>query len=121
MGKSLFLNPHLLFLMVAHTAKYVIRFVPMAAAVYYFQYVAGNMGVMPRYILFKHGIGAFIGAFISSFLGKKFGSRNTVLVTFALVPAIFLVIGFLVLLFEYKLTREKIVQYQAEIDARQSS
>jgi GPH family glycoside/pentoside/hexuronide:cation symporter len=40
---------------------------------------------------------------------------------FALIPAIILIIGFILLTFGYRLTREKIVQYQAEIDARKAS
>lgn len=38
--------------------------------------------------------------------------------SFALWPGMFLLLGFFVLLFGYKLTKEKVNEYQAEIDAR---
>lgn len=39
---------------------------------------------------------------------------------FALIPGIFLCIGIVILLFGFKLTREMVVQYQTEIDARKA-
>jgi len=44
--------------------------------------------------------------------------KKGVTAMFALWPAIFVTIGFLVLLFGYKLTKEKVEKYQAEISAR---
>ena len=37
---------------------------------------------------------------------------------FALVPAIFCAAGALLLIFGYRLTKERVAQYQSEIDAR---
>jgi GPH family glycoside/pentoside/hexuronide:cation symporter len=37
---------------------------------------------------------------------------------FALIPGILCVAGALLLIFGYRLTKEKVAQYQAEIDAR---
>ena len=45
-------------------------------------------------------------------------ARQGMTVAFALVPAIFCAAGALLLIFGYRLTKERIAQYQAEIDAR---
>ena len=45
-------------------------------------------------------------------------ARQGMTVAFALVPAIFCAVGALLLIFGYRLTKERIAQYQAEIDAR---
>ena len=37
---------------------------------------------------------------------------------FALIPAIFCLVGALLLIFGFRITREKVEQYQKEIDAR---
>ena len=39
-------------------------------------------------------------------------------ISFALVSAIFCLAGLLLLVFGFKITKEKVLQYQAEIDAR---
>jgi GPH family glycoside/pentoside/hexuronide:cation symporter len=233
MALSLVKNPHLCFLILADIPKFAIRFVPGAVAAYYFQYVAGDMKLLPRYILIVN-IGAFVGAFLSAFIARKLTARNTMIYSyvvmaaaliiaylnysnpwmviglmtlvqlgqgicysvstalyadtcvyaqwklgtdsrgwimglatlplkisiigrsliinvslmlvgfnaaairagtqqvtvelqkgitaaFALIPAIILIVGIVLLLFGYKLTREKIVQYQAEIAARKAA
>ena len=45
-------------------------------------------------------------------------ARQGMTVAFALVPAIFCAAGALLLIFGYRLTKERIAQYQAEIDAK---
>lgn len=45
-------------------------------------------------------------------------AKQGMTVAFALVPGIFLAVGCLLLLFCFKLTKDKVVKYQAEIDAR---
>lgn len=45
-------------------------------------------------------------------------ARQGMTFAFALVPGIFCVVGALLLIFCYKLTKERVAQYQAEIDAR---
>jgi GPH family glycoside/pentoside/hexuronide:cation symporter len=47
--------------------------------------------------------------------------KKGITAAFALIPAIILLVGIVLLLFGYKLTREKIVQYQTEIDARKAA
>jgi GPH family glycoside/pentoside/hexuronide:cation symporter len=44
--------------------------------------------------------------------------KRGVSAAFSLVPGIILVVGFLLIFFGFRLTKEKITQYQSEIDAR---
>ena len=44
--------------------------------------------------------------------------KNIMTIAFALVPAIFRSAGALLLIFGFKITKEKAEKYQAEIDAR---
>ena len=44
--------------------------------------------------------------------------RQALTVPFALVPAIFCAVGVLLLIFGFRITRDKVLQYQKEIDAR---
>jgi GPH family glycoside/pentoside/hexuronide:cation symporter len=86
MMKALFQNSHLCFLIVGDFPKYIIKFVSAAAAVYYFRYVAQNVGLLPQYILISNAA-AFAGGFIAAFLARKFTSRTTVIVTYAVMAA----------------------------------
>ena len=224
MFRSLFQNPQLLILMVADLAKWCVKFVTAASAIYYFRDAMGNPGYMKGYA-FSIAVGAIIGAYVVRFLVHKFDARTITIgayigmtvflfliyifysnayvvialmtlaqffygmafasspalyadtvvyatwktgknaagwimglqnlplkvgvflrgvilaaclsavgwqsgpvlegaarqgmtVAFALVPAIFCAAGALLLIFGYRLTRERIAQYQAEIDAR---
>jgi GPH family glycoside/pentoside/hexuronide:cation symporter len=230
MFKALFQNPQLCFLILGDFPKWIIKFVPAAAAIYYFRYAAQNQGLMVSYVLISN-ICAAVGAFIAAFLARKLTARWAVIITytvmalstfiayfsylnptvviffmsvvqlgygvcyaccsalyadtavyaqwksgvdsrgwimglqtfplkfavvgralilnislmlvgfdakvdpsqatdalkkgataaFALIPGIILCVGIVILLFGYRLTREKVVQYQAEIDARKAS
>lgn len=68
--------------------------------------------------------GTIIGACLAA-VGWQSGvvlegsARQGMTVGFALVPAIFCAVGLVLMVFGYKLTKEKVMQYQAEIDARQ--
>ncbi len=224
MFRSLFQNPQLLLLMIADLAKWCVKFVTAASAIYYFRDAAGNPGYMVPYALCI-AVGAIVGAYSVRFLVQKMDARNITIVAyigmavslfliyifytnpvivialmtvaqffygiafasspalyadtvvyatwktgknaagwimglqnlplkvavflrgtilsaclvavgwqsgvvlegtarqgmtvaFALVPAIFCAVGALILIFGYRLTREKIAQYQKEIDER---
>jgi GPH family glycoside/pentoside/hexuronide:cation symporter len=93
MAKSLFLNPHLCFLLLADIPRSAARFVPGAVAVYYFQYVASDMGMLPHFILLTN-LGATAGAFIAGFIGKKMDARNIVLVSYAAMAVSFVLAYF---------------------------
>lgn len=223
MFRSLFQNPQLLILMLADLAKWCVKFVTAASAIYYFRDACGNPGYMKGYALFI-ALGAIVGAYCVRFLVKKYSARTISIVSyvgmaaflfliyifyrnpvgvialmtgaqffygvafaatpamyadtvvyatcktgknasgwimglqnlplkvavflrgaivaaclaavgwqkdvllegaarqgmtvaFALIPAIFCAVGALLLLFGYKLTREKVAEYQAQIDA----
>jgi len=45
-------------------------------------------------------------------------ARQGLTVSFALIPGIFLAVGAVLLIFGFRLTREKVLRYQAEIDSR---
>jgi GPH family glycoside/pentoside/hexuronide:cation symporter len=45
-------------------------------------------------------------------------ARQGLTVSFALIPGIFLIVGALLLIFGFRLTKEKVLKYQAEIDSR---
>ncbi len=45
-------------------------------------------------------------------------ARQGMTVSFALIPGLFLAVGALLLIFGFRLTKEKVMKYQAEIDAR---
>ena len=68
--------------------------------------------------------GTIIGACLAA-VGWQSGvvlegtARQAMTVGFALVPAVFCVVGLLLMAFGYKLTKEKVAQYQAEINAKQ--
>ena len=67
--------------------------------------------------------GTIIGACLAA-VGWQSGvvlegtARQGMTVGFALVPAIFCLVGLLLMTFGYKLTKEKVLKYQAEIDAK---
>ncbi|MDR2741068.1 MAG: MFS transporter [Treponema sp.] len=86
MLKALFQNSHLCFLILGDFPKWIIKFVTAGAAVYYFRYVAGNVGLLPRYILISN-IAAVLGGFIAAFLARKFTSRNTVVMMYVVMAA----------------------------------
>lgn len=45
-------------------------------------------------------------------------ARQGMTIAFAVVPALLCLAGMILLLFGFKITKEKVAQYQAEIDAR---
>lgn len=62
MFSSLFQNPPLMVLMLADLAKWCVKFVTAASAIYYFRDAMGNPGLMTTYLL-SVAVGAIIGAF----------------------------------------------------------
>lgn len=75
MFRSLFQNPQLLILMIADLAKWCVKFVTAAAAIYYFRDAMGNPAYMTGYTL-SIAIGAIIGAYMVRFLVQKFDART---------------------------------------------
>lgn len=91
MFRSLFQNPQLLILMIADLAKWCVKFVTAASAIYYFRDAMGNPGHMTLYTLLI-AIGAIVGAYSVRFLVKKIDSRSiTILAYLGMAVFLFLI------------------------------
>lgn len=81
MFSSLFQNPPLMVLMLADLAKWCVKFVTAASAIYYFRDAAGNPGLMTSYTLCV-SLGAIIGAFAMRYIAKALSSRTTMILSY---------------------------------------
>ena len=81
MFKSLFQNPQLIILMLADLAKWCVKFVTAASAIYYFRDAAGNPGLMVPYALCI-ALGAMIGAYVVRFWVKVMPSRTIAIISY---------------------------------------
>lgn len=81
MFASLFKNPPLMVLMLADLAKWCVKFVTAASAIYYFRDAAGNPGLMSIYTLCV-SLGAIVGAFAMRYIAKALSSRTTMIVSY---------------------------------------
>lgn len=91
MFSSLFKNPPLMVLMLADLAKWCVKFVTAASAIYYFRDAMGNPGMMTMYTLCV-SLGAIIGAFAMRYIAKALSSRTTMIVSYAgMAIAMFLI------------------------------
>ena len=82
MFKSLFQNPQLMILMVADLAKWCVKFVVAASAIYYFRDAAGNAGLMATYTLLT-SLAAMIGAYAARYICKSISNRTTTIISYA--------------------------------------
>ncbi|MDO4523363.1 MAG: MFS transporter [Eubacteriales bacterium] len=82
MFSSLFKNPPLMVLMLADLAKWCVKFVTAAAAIYYFRDAMGNPGLMKPYLL-AVALGAILGAFSMRYIAKALSSRTTMIIAYA--------------------------------------
>ncbi len=82
MFASLFKNPPLMVLMLADLAKWCVKFMTAASAIYYFRDAMGNPGLMTAYTLCV-SLGAIIGAFFMRYLAKALSSRTTMILAYA--------------------------------------
>ena len=78
---SLFQNPQLIVLMIADLAKWCVKFVTAASAIYYFRDAVGNPGLMAPYTL-SIGIAAVVGAFSLRYLAQKISSRTAMIISY---------------------------------------
>lgn len=81
MFSSLFKNPPLMVLMLADLAKWCVKFVTAASAIYYFRDAMGNPGLMTSYTLCV-SLGAIVGAFFMRYLAKTLSSRTTMILSY---------------------------------------
>ncbi len=84
MVKGLFQNGPLLSLIVAEMTRWLANFVILGCAMYYFQYVAGNSGMLATYLLVAN-IFCMIGAFASKYFAKKMSSKILFFLSFMLM------------------------------------
>jgi GPH family glycoside/pentoside/hexuronide:cation symporter len=84
MAKALFQNPNLIALMGSMFPRYLFGSVQSAGALYYFNYVAHNPGLMAPYMLIS-AIGATIGSSVSGRVMRKIGARNCAILGFGAV------------------------------------
>lgn len=91
--RSLLGNPHLIILLLADLAKWMFNFVCMGAAVYYFTYVANNVGMQATYILVSN-ILCIVGSYLSKYLSNKITTRRTAILVLFLM-AVFCGLAFL--------------------------
>ncbi|AOY77838.1 MFS transporter [Clostridium formicaceticum] len=83
MLKQIVINPPLIGLMLAELGRYLGRFVIFGLAFYYFKYVVNNVAIIT---IFMTGLNVvcFFGAMLTAPLAKKFGERNTYILSLAL-------------------------------------
>ena len=81
MFKSLFQNPQLIILMLADLAKWCVKFVTAASAIYYFRDAAGNPGLMVPYALCI-ALAAMVGAYIVRFWVKAMPARTITIISY---------------------------------------
>lgn len=86
MLKQIVVNPPLMGLMLAELGRYLGRFVIFGLAFYYFKYVVSNLAVIA---VFMTGLTVvtFVGALIANPLAKKFGERNTYILSLSIFIA----------------------------------
>ncbi|OLN29473.1 MFS transporter [Desulfosporosinus metallidurans] len=83
MLKQIVVNPPLIGLMLGELGRYLGRFVIFGLAFYYFKYVVNNLAIIA---VFMTGLNVvtFVGALIANPLAKKFGERNTYILSLSL-------------------------------------
>ncbi|MHB8074685.1 MFS transporter [Desulfosporosinus fructosivorans] len=83
MLKQIIVNPPLIGLMLGELGRYLGRFVIFGLAFYYFKYVVNNLVVIA---IFMTGLNVvcFVGALIANPIAKKFGERNTYILSLSI-------------------------------------
>jgi GPH family glycoside/pentoside/hexuronide:cation symporter/glucuronide carrier protein len=91
---QILINPPLIGLMLAEVGRYLGRFIIFGMAFYYFKYVVSNLGVIA---IFFTGLNVvcFFGAMITAPLAKRFGERNTYILSLSLFIAGLIVVWLL--------------------------
>jgi len=79
MLKSIFQNVPLVMLLLGDFFRYMTNFTMIAAAAYYFTYVAQNMKLFPIYLLLG-AIAQVIGSFLSASMSKSLSNRTATIV-----------------------------------------
>lgn len=90
MFASLFKNPQLMVLMLADLAKWCVKFVTAASAIYYFRDAMGKPALMAIYTLCI-SLGAIFGAFGMRYIVKKISARTAMILSY-LGMAVFMIL-----------------------------
>lgn len=93
MFRSLFQNPQLLVLMIADLAKWCVKFVTAASAIYFFRDAHGNPGLMVPYAL-AIALGAIAGSYVMRYIAHKISARTTVIFSYVGMTVFLLLIYF---------------------------
>lgn len=83
MLRQIIVNPPLIGLMLAELGRYLGRFVIFGLAFYYFKYVINDL-LMLTFFMTGLNVVCFFGALITNPLAKKFGERNTYILSLAI-------------------------------------
>lgn len=79
--RALFQNPHLLVLLLADLARWLVNFVMAATAAYFFRYVISSFALFSVYLLVAN-ILAMLGAFVSKYAAKTLSTRTSSIIGF---------------------------------------
>ena len=82
-------NPHLIFLIISTTAKYVVLFLVNGIAIYYFQYISHNDGLFATFILVTNVLGV-AASYTSKYFVSRLGAKRTVFLGYILMGVLML-------------------------------
>ena len=83
MLKQIVVNPPLIGLMLSEIGRYLGRFVIFGLAFYYFKYVVNNLAIIAVFFTGLNVVN-FVGALIANPLAKKYGERNTYILSLSI-------------------------------------
>ncbi|MDO5401108.1 MAG: MFS transporter [Eubacteriales bacterium] len=93
MAKALLENQPLLLLVLADLAKWIVKFLVAASAVYYFKYAMGT-GLQITYVFFAN-LAAVLGAFLARYIAKKMSNRGCILFAYLAMAILMIAAYFL--------------------------
>lgn len=92
--KAITVNPHLISLLCSSLAKYMVLFLVNGLAVYYFEYVGLNPGLMSVFMLITNLLGVAAG-YSSRHVVAKMGAKRTVTLAYCVMCAMMVTAFFL--------------------------
>ena len=87
---AIFCNPHLIYLILASTTKYIVLFLVNGIAIYYFQYISLNEALFPTFVLITSLVGV-VASYSSRIFVSRLGSKRTVFLSYLLMGIAMLV------------------------------
>lgn len=80
-------NPHLMFLFASNIAKYIVMFMINGLAIYYFEYVSHNKGLLTTF-LFAGNLLGVCASYISRFVVAKLNAKRTEVIGYIIMGAV---------------------------------